>query len=93
MVAAISRTLLVGDAEGNKTLPSSIPAFGSTGTLSYRLRIPERYTQGPFKLIFVAKRERVVGNHDGDLDPYPYLYYDRPETRVLGFVEPNNGGL
>lgn len=86
-------SMLAGDAQGEKRFPSSIPSFGSTNLTQYRLRIPDALAESPYKLIFVANGEKVIDTSDGNLDPHPYIYFDRPETRIIGIVEPNNGGL
>jgi len=74
---------LVGDAEGDRTIPSVIPAHGETGVTSYRLRVPSAFLDSQYKLVFVANVHVKTG-----ADGVKLLSMTEPETRILGFLEP-----
>jgi len=74
---------LVGDAQGDRTIPSAIPAHGETGVTSYRLRVPSAFLDSQYKLVFVANVHVKTG-----ADGVKLLSMTEPETRILGFLEP-----
>lgn len=84
-------SMLVGDIRGETRFPSLLPEYGNTQTTRYRLRIPDSLVGTPYKLIFVINGKKVIKTGDSELDPHPYLYFDQPDTRILGTVEPFGG--
>ena len=80
---------LVGDAQGNKTIPATIPNRGETGEISYLIRVPKHFADSLYKLVFVANAH-VKGTAEG----VTLLSFSEQGTRVLGFLEPARlGGL
>lgn len=82
----ISSSLLVGDSQGNMSFPASIPAYGSTSSTEYLLRVPKEFRSAPFKLIFVANAKKVEGT---DLSR-PLLFFDNKDTLIIGVLDFEN---
>ena len=79
-------SMLVGDAQGNKSFPTSVPASGESGLGQYTIRIPQNLMGTPYKLIFVVNG--IVYDHR-ESDPI-YLNFDGTDTRIMGILDPIN---